>query len=439
MTSSVVHRYAPRGAAAQILTDRSPELLLDGPAGTGKSRAALEKLLLVALKYDGMRGLIVRQTRESLTTSAMVTWREHVAVQALATGQMVYYGGSKVEPAQYRLANGSRIMLGGLDKPGKVMSTEYDLIYVQEATELSPVGWEALSSRLRNPVMPYRQLLADCNPDAETHWLNQRCNAGAVRRYQSRHVDNPVYFDDQGRKTAAGAEYMARLDALTGVRRLRLRDGLWVSAEGVIYDEFMPAVHLSDRDPKRIPKDWPRFWSIDFGFTNPFVWQCWARDPDGRLWLYREIYMTRRTVAEHCATIRGLLIRPDGTWIEPKPEKILADHDAEDRATFERELQVVTTAAHKTVKDGIDAVKARLAPAGDGKPRLFVLRGALVEVDTMLQQQMRPTRTAEEFPVYVWNEAKDQPVKEHDHGLDTTRYVVADQDLSPQYRVRWIG
>lgn len=439
MTAEVVHRYAPRGAAAAVLTDRSPELLLDGPAGTGKSRACLEKLLLCALKYPGMRGLIVRQTRESLTTSAMVTWKEHVAVQALAAGQMTYYGGSRVEPAQYRLYNGSKIMLGGMDKPSKVMSTEYDLVYVQEATELEVKGWEALTSRMRNPVMPYRQLLADCNPDASTHWLNQRCNDGLTRRLLSRHTDNPVYFGADGTRTPAGEEYMGRLDALTGVRRLRLRDGLWVSAEGIIYDEYMPGVHLVDRDRKTIPRAWPRLWSIDFGYTNPFVWQVWAVDPDGRLWLTREIYRTRRTVAEHAAEIRRLMIRPDGSWIEPKPDRIICDHDAEDRATLETELGLATTAARKSVKDGIDAVKERLKVAGDGKPRLFICRGALVDKDPRLVEAMRPTCTAEEFPVYVWNEDKDQPVKEHDHGMDTVRYVVADQDLNPQYRVRWIG
>lgn len=443
MTASVAtHRYVPRGAARAMLTDRSPELLLDGPAGTGKSRACLEKLLLCAIKYPGMRALIVRQTLVSLTDSAMVTWQEHVAKEMLATGQMTYFGGSRKEAAQYRLANGSQIMLAGMDKPSKVMSTEYDLCYVQELTELTLKAWLSLSTRMRNPVMPYRQLLADCNPDADTHWVNQRANSGATTRLVSRHVDNPVYFNDDGTMTPAGAEYMARLDALTGVTRLRLRDGLWVSAEGVIYEGWNPGIHVVDKvhaPGGRIPLHWPRFWVVDFGYTNPFVWQCWARDDDGRLYMYREIYHTRRTVKDHAAKIKSLLIRKDGTWIEPKPVKIICDHDAEDRATLEQELGLPTTAATKTVKDGIDAVMARMVPAGDGRPRIFVLRDALVEKDQALALAMRPTRTAEEFPVYVWNEAKDQPVKEHDHGMDTTRYMVADQDLSPQYRVRWIG
>lgn len=442
MSTPVLTRYVPRGAARDVLTDRSPELLMDGPAGTGKSMACLMKIMLCAMKYPNARFLIVRQTLVSLSTSAMVTWTQKVAKDALATGQMTYYGGSRNEPAQYRLANGSKIMLAGLDKPSKIMSTEYDMIYVQEATELQATAWLALSSRLRNGAMPYQQLLADCNPDAETHWLNQRANSGAIKRLVSRHVDNPVYYREDGTLTPEGAAYMARLDALTGVTRLRLRDGLWVSAEGVIYEGWNPGIHLINNVPApggHVPLSWPRFWVIDFGFTNPFVCQWWAQDHDGRLYMYREIYMTRRTVKDHCEKIKGLLIRKDGTWIEPKPQKIITDHDAEDRATFEQEMGLPTHAATKTVKDGIDGVTERLKPAGDGRPRLFLVRGALVERDSALALQMRPTCTAEEFPVYVWNEAKDQPIKEHDHGMDTTRYIVADQDLRPQYNIRWIG
>ena len=54
------HRpYMPLGAARQLMLCRDPEVLLSGPAGTGKSRASLEKLHLAAMRYPGMRGLIV--------------------------------------------------------------------------------------------------------------------------------------------------------------------------------------------------------------------------------------------------------------------------------------------------------------------------------------------------------------------------------------------
>jgi phage terminase large subunit len=42
--------YQPRGAARALLLSRAPEVLAAGPAGTGKSRACLEKVHLCAAK-----------------------------------------------------------------------------------------------------------------------------------------------------------------------------------------------------------------------------------------------------------------------------------------------------------------------------------------------------------------------------------------------------
>jgi hypothetical protein len=71
----VTEAYRPWGAAAEVFRCWEDEVLLSGPGGTGKSRAYLEKLHLCALKYPGMRGLIVRKTRVSLTDPAQVRVR----------------------------------------------------------------------------------------------------------------------------------------------------------------------------------------------------------------------------------------------------------------------------------------------------------------------------------------------------------------------------
>src|ERR1700738_4641358 len=70
--------YQPFGNARVAWRSAGGEILLCGPAGTGKSRVLLEKLHFCADKYAGMRGLIVRKTRESITQTAMVTFEEKV-------------------------------------------------------------------------------------------------------------------------------------------------------------------------------------------------------------------------------------------------------------------------------------------------------------------------------------------------------------------------
>lgn len=443
----ITHEYEPRGACLAVFGIRGGEVLLSGPAGTGKSRACLEKLHALMLKNPGARALIVRKTAESLSTTALQTWRKLVVKEALETGLVTFYGGSKEEAAQYRYTNGSAVLIGGMNKSTRIMSSEYDVIYVQEAIELTPDDWEALTTRLRNGVISFQQLLADTNPATPTHWLKQRCNDGATLLLESRHSDNPRYVNADGTPTVEGAAYLARLDTLTGVRKLRLRDGKWVAAEGLIYEQFDPAVHLLSADYP-IGPDWARYWAVDFGYRNPFVLQWWAEDPDGNLHLYREIYHTGRLVEDHAR--HALSIVHGGTcdhsakdphaactWQEPRPRAIVCDHDAEGRATLEKYLAMATVPADKRVTEGVQMVQGRYV-----KGSIRILDGAVVERDPALDEAKRPLCTAEEIPGYVWDvtggrKIREQPVKEDDHGMDAKRYLVVHRETRGVTRVRF--
>lgn len=408
--SSHARPYHPRGAARALLYSRDREVLIEGPAGTGKTRAVLEKVHLCALKYPGMRALLLRKTRQSMTQSVLVTFETHVlpADSSLADGQ------SRSTRTSYRYENGSELVIGGMDKASRIMSTEFDLIAVFEGREISQDDWEALLTRLRNGKMPYQQAMIDTNPDAPTHWLNHRASQGSMTRLRSRHQDNP----------AVTQSYLDTLDQLTGARKLRLSQGLWSASQGAVYDQFDAAVHVVDRF--EVPENWRRIRSIDFGFANPFVCQWWAIDPDGRMFLEREIYATRKLVEDHA---RDIVALSQGMTIEIT----LADHDAEDRATLARH-GVETTAAHKAISPGIQMVQARLRDAGDGRPRVFLMRDSLVKQDASLAEARLPDSTLAEFECYVWDTrvGRELPVDAHNHGLDALRYASAYLDQPSQ-------
>src|SRR3990172_3019162 len=465
------HIYAPRGGCKEVFDTQLEEVLISGPAGTGKSRACLEKLFAICMITPNTRGMILRKTLASLGSTALVTWRNFVIKEALATGKVVYYGGSSEEPAQYRFSNGSTVTIGGLDKPTRIMSSEYDIVYVQEATEITLDDLEMIKTRLRNWNISFQQLIMDCNPAGDKHWLKLRCNEGLSKLIESRHEDNPRLFnllpDGTYEVTERGAKYIAILDALTGVRYKRLRLGLWVSAEGIVYEEFDPAVHVLqwdyDEEGNRLPlpDDWPRYWVIDFGFAHPFVLQCFAEGPDGELYLYREIYHTQRIVDEHASQIMSIVTkevmikwydhfnkvereRTDIEWIEPKPSAIICDHDAEGRRTFEKATGLGTQAAIKNVYEGIDAVKKRLMPAADGMPRLYVMADALVEKDQWLVDHLLPTCTEQEYAGYIWHKSpdgriQDEPVKLDDHGMDGTGFLTMFKDFKGKARATLVS
>lgn len=437
MTATVV-RYEPRGGAKTLLTAKDQEICIAGPAGTGKSLAMLQKAFYTSLMVPNCRSLIVRQTHASLTGSTLVTFEQQVATAALAEGVVKWFGGSPRKPAAYQFANGSEILVGGLDRPEKFLSTEFSRIYIDEATQISLKALETLITRLRGNADTYRQIILACNPDHPKHWIKQRCDDGTMRMLNSLHRDNPLYVNTDGTLTERGVDYMAKLDALTGVRRLRFRDGIWAAAEGLVYEGWSDELHVID--PFEIPETWTRWITVDFGFTNPFVAQLWCEDPDGRLYLVREWVRTRMLVEDHATVIRDRLLAG-----HPRPRGIITDHDAEDRATLERKLGMGTQAAHKTVSDGIQAFGARLKEQGDGRPRLFVFRDALLERDPEMDAAALPIGLAEEALGYVWavkpgnaGGLKEEPVKENDHSMDAGRYMVAARDLGGRPRVRWL-
>jgi hypothetical protein len=318
-----------------------------------------------------------------------------------------------------------------MDNPQKALSSERDYIYVNQAEELALDDWETLTTRCtgRAGVAPYPQIFGDCNPGPPSHWILHR---PSLKVFESRHEHNPALFDEAGWITPQGERTMAILDRLTGVRRDRLRFGRWVQAEGVVYEGFDRDVHLIDPFP--VPEGWRRIRSIDFGYTNPFSCSWYAIDGDGRMYRYRQIYFTGRTVADHVKTIQRVerWFLGDGKTLNPARERIhetVADHDAEDRATL-HQLGIPTVAAYKAIRPGIQAVGERLRRAGDGKPRLLFLRDALVEQDPTLAELRQPTCTEEEFEVYSWPKGqegramKETPVDAFNHGMDELRYAV---------------
>lgn len=416
--NAVAERHVKlQGAMIKIWECLDQEVLAEGPAGTAKTRTILEMLDFIARKYKDARILIVRKTRASMTQSVMQTY-EHFVQEA-----DVHFSTVKQE---YQYPNGSIIAVGGMDKPTKVLSSEWDIIYWNEATEGTQNDWEFLTMRLRAGAVPYQQLIGDCNPDVENHWLNQRANTESTTRIVTRHEDNPRYWDAaQGRYTPEGERYVKGvLDKLTGVRLLRFRKGVWASREGLVYDGFDRSVHVIRRD--QLPTLRTHYRSIDFGFSNPFVCQWWGVDYDGRLYLYREIYYTQRTVKVHAERINQLT---GGYFIADT----VSDHDAEDRATLD-ENGIPSLPARKSIRRGIDAMTERLKVQADGKPRLYIVEDALVEEDETLRVRGLPTCTLDEMSSYAWPESKahrndkEVPVDAYNHGLDAARYMVMHLD-----------
>ncbi len=420
-------KYHPWGTARDLFHMHDSEILMAGPAGTGKSLACLHKCHLVLSKYPHAKAFMARKTRTSMTNSCLATFQNLV----LKPPDKVHF---HKQDQQFNYPNGSVFAVIGLDDPERVKSTEWDIGFVQEATECTENDIEIATTRLRNWVVPYQQLIMDCNPDKPGHWLKKRCDKGQTTMLLSVHKDNPRLWNESAQEwSPEGIAYLTKLQRLSGARRARLYAGQWVAAEGVVYEDWDAQAHMVSRH--ELPehwREWPHYWAMDWGFIHPLVWQDWMEDPQtGILYLNRQIYKTKYLVEDAAKDIMKLC----QAEAIPVPRAIVCDHDAGDRAVFERHTGLLTLPAFKDIQPGIQAVKRRLKlDWGPRGPGIRIIRDSLVSADKELEEDGKPTKTEDEFDGYVWDEKynrlvnskKDElPVDKDNHGVDPTRYITA--------------
>lgn len=403
---------------------REPLVTIVGAAGTGKSVAALLKLHVTCLLVPGTTCLILRQTAKSLSGSTLRTFENVVASEEIGSQHVVWFGGSGRKPAAYMYPNGSIIMVGGLDQPGKFLSMDLDRVMIDEASQVGATALEVILTRMRGKAPTYRQVILATNPDHPEHHIRERALKGGMPMFTSVHRDNPHLFDRNGIPTPAGKDYLNILEGLSGIRRARYLEGRWVAAEGQVYDDWNDAVHLID--PFDVPADWRSVWVWDQGFQNPQVFQRWVLDGDGRAYLTHEMSRRQRLAEDFARDIAELREANGWKW----PEVFLADHDAGERATMERHLRFPTFAANKVVTRGVQLGQARMKVQPDGKPRMAVFRNALIRNDSLAATDKRPRGFAAEVGGYVWGTErgddgvpKEVPVKKNDHSMDCYRYL----------------
>ncbi len=428
----------------EFVESAAPEVMLSGAFGAGKTYALCRKVVRCALRHPGNQVGLFRSTLKALKATTLRTLLRgdgdlppalppYLVVQHNKSDQII------------KLSNGSEIVYGGLRSGEKDLTwfTSLNLgdAGVDQAEELTFEEWDVLLGgrlRLNLAGKEHRQLFGACNPRHPGHWIYQHF---FVRRPPQTHVIKTKTFDNPH----LPADYLARVKRFTGVFYRRFVLGEWVGAEGLVYDNFDPTLHVIERFALR--PAWRRYRSIDFGFTSPFVCLWFAQLPadnpaglpEGSFVLYREIYMTGRRVTVHGAQINDLSAGE-------RFRATFADHDAAGRAELDA-LGIPTTAADKEIVTGLQTVRLWLGnepvdPAQpDGErtpPRLYFFGDALVERDASLaldpktgQEKHAPVCTVDEFGFYRWPEdraghaRREVPVDDFNHGMDATRYFLA--------------
>lgn len=181
--------------------------------------------------------------------------------------------------------------------------------------------------------------------------------------------------------------------------------GDFASFYGVVFKTYNRSIHVID--PFRIPKEWRRYRSFDFGFTNPKVCLWLAKDKDENWYVYREFYRAQCMTEE---LIRNVKLLSKGESYELN---IADPEDPEARAKL-RNAGIITRVARNEINPGVELVQSRFKVKEDGKPSLFIFRPCR-NTSREIASYHYPKGTNTKNP-------SDIPVQKDDHTVDALRY-----------------
>lgn len=255
----------------------------------------------------------------------------------------------------------------------------------------------------------------NCNPDSPYHW------------FYTDYITNDAITDKKVWKflmednLSLDPDYVRSLKQMyTGVWYDRMIRGLWVAAEGRIYDMFEPARHLIDTtqylmSQKVHPQAIKWVVGCDYGTSTVMTWGLFAVLPNNVVLKVKEYYYDatktkiQRTDAEFVSEFKAWLggIRPWAVYVDPSA--------ASWKVALLREGYKVLN-ANNDVLNGIRYVSTQF-----NMGRYFI--------DVSCKE------TKKEYLSYVWDPraqmvGQDKPIKEHDHTCDADRYALYTESLS---------
>jgi hypothetical protein len=233
--------------------------------------------------------------------------------------------------------------------------------------------------------------------------------------------------------------YVATLAMLPEAEKKAFLYGDWDSFSGQVFSEFKNDLdHHHDRQwthvikPFKIPREWRRFRSFDFGYAKPFSVGWWAADNDGRLYRYRELYgcmpnqpntglkWTPQRIAQEIRAIeekyepKGIHIRgiaDPSIWDASRGESVAQ--------SMEREGVYWDPADNERIA-GKMQMHYRLAFDDDGIPMMYIFDTCKDFIRTI------PSL------VYDDKDVEDVDTSQEDHIYDEARYQTMENPLPPR-------
>lgn len=407
-----------------------------GSRGGGKSWAARRKAVLMCLRYPGIQILLVRRRYKDLKENHLLQLKAEI-------GDITTYD---QESHAFIFPNKARLRLGYCDSESDTLQYQglaYDVIIMEEATQFTEFQFTIFTESNRSSGMMLQRfrprMYFTCNPGGVGHAWFKRLFIS--RQYRGKEdpdnyifIPSSVYENDYLMQN--DPDYVMALEALPEARRKAMLLGDWDVFEGAFFTEWrnVPGGHLTrigthviapfertEQNPHGIPDTWPRYRWFDFGYAKPFACLWAAVDPDGVLFIYRELYgctgepdvgvrwspdRIARKIAEiekvhepRKVTVRG--IADPAIWNKESGESI---------AEVMEKFGILFDKADNDRLNGWMQVHYRLDMGDDGRPRMYVTRDC--------------PNTIRVMPIMLHDkiDVEDMDSKMEDHIPDAIRY-----------------
>jgi phage terminase large subunit len=293
----------PNPRQAEFFSSIGRHIAYGGARGGGKSWAVRRKCVMMAMRYAGLKILLLRRTLPEL--------RENHIQPLLAelTGFAKYNDTDKT----FTFPNGSRLVLGYCDAEKDVyryQGQEYEIVCFEEATHFTESQIQFLwtcNRSTRRDIKPRCYYTA--NPGNVGHQWFKRLFIDRI--YQG--MENPDDFVfipakvyDNTVLMESNPEYVKTLEALPEDMRRAMLDGDWDVFAGQYFPEFRREIHVIK--PFNMPDYWHRFRSLDYGLDMTACY-WWAVDTHGKCYIYRELHQPGLTLSQAASKI--LEMTPD--------------------------------------------------------------------------------------------------------------------------------
>ena len=290
-TRNITIGGTPNEKQKAFFESRSRFTAYGGARGGGKSWALRRKLTAMCLRYSGIRCLLVRRSIAELKANHVIPFlREY--------GSLIEYSSSDL---CLKFKNGSRIDLGYCASDRDVLryqGQEYDVIAIDEATQLSEYRFSIFKACLRGANNFPRRMYLTCNPGGIGHSWVKRLFVDRNFRGDERPEDYtfiPALVFDNQVLTENDPDYVKTLETLPE----RLRDawlfGRWDVFEGQFFPEFDTAVHVCK--PSSIPLGLKYFAAFDYGF-DMLAALLLGINSSGKIYVVKEFCRSGLTLSE---------------------------------------------------------------------------------------------------------------------------------------------